>query len=267
VIGRQIGSSALGVYNLADRLMRLPLTNVTAVTGAVMFPALSTLQDDLESLKRVYLRANRMIALLTFPLMLGLSMTAEPTIRVLYGDKWQDAAGIVQILCLAGLAQSVYNTSGWILLARGRPDVLFRLGVLSMLVRVAGVFIGMRWGLLGIAWAYVVGGFGCLLYPTWSAAGRLSGLRFTELVRNTVGPFCCAASMASAIWLIDRFLSGGQPDWLRLAVNVLVGIVVYWVLINHFQLEAWHELRELVFEIGGRKNRLVRWVFLQRLPD
>jgi O-antigen/teichoic acid export membrane protein len=153
MIGHQIGSSALGIYSLSDRLMRTPLTNVTAITSAVMFPALSRLQENVESVKRAYLRANRMIALLTFPMMLGLSVLARPAILVIYGDKWLDAVGIFQVLCFAGLAQSVYNTASWIFLSRGRPDILFRLGILSMLVRIAGVFIGMQWGLLGIAWA------------------------------------------------------------------------------------------------------------------
>ena len=80
VIGQQIGSAALGLYSLSDRLMRLPLTNITAVAGGVMFPALSKLQDDVALVKQAYLRANRMIALVTFPMMLGLSALAEPAI-------------------------------------------------------------------------------------------------------------------------------------------------------------------------------------------
>jgi O-antigen/teichoic acid export membrane protein len=117
MIGHQIGSSALGIYILSDRLMRLLLTGVTEVTGAVMFPALSMLQNNLESMKRAYLRATRIIALVTFPMVLGLSVLAEPVILVVYGDQWRNAAGMVQLLCFAGLVQSVYNTAGWIFLS------------------------------------------------------------------------------------------------------------------------------------------------------
>ena len=148
VIGHQVGGIALGIYNIADRLMRMPLTNVITISGALMFPALSKLQNNVELMKSAYLRANRMIALLTFPMMLGLSALAEPAILVIYGGKWRGAIGIVQVLCLAGLAQSVYNTAAWIFLSCGRSNILFRLGILSMFVRVIGVLIGMRWGLL-----------------------------------------------------------------------------------------------------------------------
>ena len=259
-IGHQIGSSALGIYNLSDRLMRIPLVNVTAIAGAVMFPALSELQNNVESVKRAYLRANRMIALLTFPLILGLSALAEPAILVIYGDNWRSAVGIVQVLCFAGLAQSVYNTASWIFLSCGRPDILFLLGILSMLVRVAGVLIGMRWGLLGVAWAYVLGGYLFLLYPTWSLAGHLIGLRFAELLKNAAEPFYCAACMAGAIWLSDQWLFVHQADWLRLVVHTLAGIAIYGFLITRFKLQAWQDVRDLALMMGGRRSPLIRYL-------
>jgi O-antigen/teichoic acid export membrane protein len=259
-IGQQIGSSALGIYSLSDRLMRMPLANVTAITGAVMFPALSQLQDSIETMKRAYLRANRVIALLTFPMMLGLSTLAEPAILVIYGDKWQGAVRIMQPLCFAGLAQSVYNTASWIFLSCGRPDILFRLGVLSMVVRIAGVLIGMHWGLLGVAWAYVLGGYLFLLYPTWSLAGRLIGLRFADLLKNVSGPFYCAAFMAAVIWLSDRWLFIEEAHWTRLLLNTLAGIAIYGFLIMRFNLEAWQDVRVLILETGGRRSRLIRFM-------
>ena len=141
VIGRLIGSAPLGVYNLAERLMRTPSTAITATAGSVMFPSLSLIQADVESVKRVYLRANRLIAAVTFPAMAGLLALAEPLILSLVGEKWRGAIPLLQLLCLAGIAQSVYNTSGWIYLSYGRSDLLLRSGIYAFLARVAGVLI------------------------------------------------------------------------------------------------------------------------------
>jgi len=129
VIGRWIGSAALGIYSLADKLMRLPIASVTDVTTSVMFPALSFIQDDVESVRRAYLRATRMIALITFPAMVALGVLAEPAILVVYGPKWRGSIVILQLLCFAGLVQSATNTAGWIFMSQGRTDVLFRIGI------------------------------------------------------------------------------------------------------------------------------------------
>ena len=259
LIGRLLGSAALGIYGLSDRLMRLPLTNVTNITHSVMFPALSAMQQNVEGMKRVYLRANRMIAVLTFPLMTGLCVLAEPVIVAVYGNKWQGAIAVVQILCFAGMSQSVYNTASWIFLSRGRTDILFRLGVYATAIRIAGVFVGIHWGLTGVAWAYVLGGV-LIWYPTWASAGRLIQTRFYELLKNLAGPFYCSAAMGALIWTSDKWMFGGQPIWLRLAVEVPAGILIYWFLINQFQLLAWKDVRDAVLEMGGRQSRFVQWL-------
>lgn len=259
-IGRWIGASSLGIYNFAERTMRIPSTNLTQLANGVMFPALSAMYGDDDSVKRVYLRSNRLIALFTFPMMLGLSVLSEPAILFVFGDKWRNAIQIVQLLCLAGMVQSVYNTAGWIYLSRGRPDMLFRLSVYALFIRVAGVLIGMHWGILGIAWAYVLGVYGCVLYPTWAAAGRLIGLRFVEILKNVIGVLFCGMGMAIVVWLVDRLLLLEQARSLRLAVGFIVGMVIYAFLIRLFRLQAWNDIRVLVLEIGGGRTRFIRWL-------
>jgi len=145
-------------------------------------------------------------------------------------------------------------------MSRGRPDILFRLSVYALFIRVAGVLIGMHWGILGIAWAYVLGVYGCVLYPTWSAAGRLIGLRFMEILRNVTGVLFCGMGMAIMVWLVDRLLLLEKARSLRLAVGFIVGVVFYTLLIRLFRLQAWNDIRELVIEIGGGRKRFIRWL-------
>jgi O-antigen/teichoic acid export membrane protein len=260
VIGRWIGSSALGFYTLADKLMRLPLTNVTNITTAVMFPALSAIQHEVDAVKRTYLRATRMIALLTFPMMIGLSVLAQPAILVVYGNKWREAIVLLQLLCYAGMAQSIYNTATWIFLSQGRADILFRLGVYATIVRAAGVVIGVHWGLIGVAWAYVLGSYVFVWYPTWSKAGHLLNLTFNELLKNVAGPFACAAAMGILLWTSDRWVFGSWVVWLRLGIQVVAGALIYGALVRLFRLQSWVEVQNILLEMGGQRSRFIRWL-------
>ena len=245
VIGRLIGSAPLGVYNLAERLMRMPSTAITATAGSVMFPSLSVIQANVESVTRVYLRANRLIAAVTFPAMAGLLTLAEPLILSLVGEKWRGAIPLLQLLCLAGIAQSVYNTSGWIYLSHGRSDLLLRSGIYALLARVAGVLIGLPWGVTGIVCGYVVGVYACVLYPTWSAAGRLIGLRMIDLLSNVSAPFLCAAAMGAVVWLANQLIGGEHVQAMRLMLGVPIGIAVYVILIRLCWIQGWREISEL----------------------
>lgn len=264
IIGRLLGSSALGFYTLADKLMHLPVSNVTNITSAVMFPALSAMQDDVESVKRTYLRATRMIALLTFPMMIGLIILAEPTILAVYGEKWLKAVGIVQVLCFSGMAQSIYFTGGWIFLSHGRTDMAFRWSIYTTLVRVAGVLVGAQWGLMGVVWAYVLGTYLFICYPAWSCAGRLVGLGFKALIKNVAGPFYCAASMGLILWISDRWIFDSQVNVIRLVIQAPLGALVYGFLIRQFRLEAFRDVQKIILEMGGQRNRFLKWLIGDR---
>lgn len=264
LVGRLLGSSALGIYALADKLMRLAVSNITDITSTVMFPALSAMQGEYESIRRTYLRATRMIALLTFPMMIGLIILAEPTILAVYGEKWQEAVGIVQVLCFSGMAQSIYFTGGWIFLSHGRTDMLLRWSIYTTLVRVVGVLVGSQWGLSGVAWAYGLGTYVFICYPAWSCAGRLVGLEFNSLIKNVAGSFCCAVSMGLFLWISDRWILGSQVYVLRLAIQVPLGAVIYAFLIRHFRLEVFRDVQKIIIEMGGERSRFLRWLIGDR---
>jgi O-antigen/teichoic acid export membrane protein len=259
MIGRWIGSSALGIYTLADKLMRLSLANINDVTSSVMFPALSSIQHDVEAVKRAYLRATRMTSLIVFPMMIALGVLAEPAIVVVYGTKWRASIVILQLLCVAGVSLSTYSTAGWIFMSQGRTDLLFRLGVYATVVRAIEVLIGAHWGLMGVAWAFVIGGYVFIWYPVWAGAGRLVNVSFTALLWNVAGPFGCAASMGAVLWLSDRWVFGGWVVELRLASDLVLGAVLYVALVRWFRVRAWVEVTDILLGMGARRSRLLRW--------
>ena len=88
LVGRFIGTDSLAFCNRAYNLMLLPLDLVSSVPARVMLPVLSRLQDEPELVKRVYLRSIGLIALVTFPAMVGLFVVCEPFILTVYGSKW-----------------------------------------------------------------------------------------------------------------------------------------------------------------------------------
>ncbi|HEY1724869.1 MAG TPA: MOP flippase family protein [Steroidobacteraceae bacterium] len=260
VIGRTIGSAALGIYSLADRLMRLAQANINDVSTTVMFPALSSIQHDVRAVGQAYLRGTRMIALLTFPTMIALGVLAQPAVLVVYGSRWQDSIPILQLLCVAGAALTTYSTAGWLFLSQGRTDILFYLGIYSVIVRTTGVLIGSRWGLIGVAWAYVIGCYLFIWYPNWASAARLLGLSFTTLLRNVAGPFACAATIGVLLWASDHFLCRGLAPAARLALQLPPAAVGYLLLLRRLRLQAWVEVAHILRDMGVARGRWLHWL-------
>lgn len=66
LIGKYLGTAQLGYYSRAYSLMLLPVSKISGVIAAVMFPSLSLIQDQKKRIKSIYLKMSRFIALVTF---------------------------------------------------------------------------------------------------------------------------------------------------------------------------------------------------------
>lgn len=255
LIGRFIGSAPLGIYARAYGLMLLPIAQVTSVLTGVMFPAMSVIQHDIEKVKRVYLQATRSIALVTFPLVIGLMVVADSFIHVIYGQRWSQAVPILRILCLIGVIHSVGTTVGWIYNSQGRTDIQLRWGVYVFLAKAVAFIIGLRWGIIGVAAAYTLSSY-LLWYPTWTIAGRLIHLRFGEMLRNLAQPFLCASAMAAAVLALRLLLPPSLPRWIELSAQVALGVLAYAALCHLLHVRAYREILELILGRIGSRGRL-----------
>lgn len=251
LVGRFIGSEGLGIYARGYSTMLLPLSQITSVLTRVMFPALSRIQDDKPRVKRIYLRAVAMIALVTFPMMMGLLVVADHFVGAIYGPRWTGVTGPLRILCVVGMIQSIVSTVGWIYQSQGRTDLMFKWGLFSGCIAIVSFLIGVYFGTVeAVAWCYALAN-GVLLYWNFAIPGRLIHTSFFQVIRSVSGIFLCAIMMAALVCGVGRILPQDWPHWAPLTVQVSTGVLVYLVLVHLFRVRAYQDLRKLVLEQCG----------------
>jgi PST family polysaccharide transporter len=246
LIGRFIGSFALGIYAKAYQLMLLPLTQVSQVISRVMFPILSEIQHDKKKIKSIYLKSIQCIALITFPLMLTFWVVNNDFVLAVYGEKWESMIPILYVLILCGMIQSIGTTTGWIYNSIGRTDIQFKWGILAAIVRTAGFIIGLRWGVMGVAISYFITGYFILWYPSWSISGRLIDLKFSEMLRCLASPFYCAIAAAVSAWILGISLLSHWGHLERLFILSVSSMLIYLVLIHVFSIGAYTNVSKLI---------------------
>ena len=245
LIGRFIGSSALGLYSKAYAVLMLPLLNVSRTVERVMFPSLSIIQDDRPRVKRVFLRMARGVAFITFPIFTGMAVVAEPFVLSLFGAQWVGMIPLVQVLCVLGVAQSVVRLDGNLYLSQGRADLQFRVNLLVQGTIIAGIAIGLQGGVMGVAVGLTVASL-ATSYVRLHYAGRLVGLSVGELLRALGGTLASAVAMALLVFGLDALLPAAWPAVARLAAEVALGVAVYAGLAHAFDVGAYRELREIL---------------------
>lgn len=227
VIGRLLGAAALGTYSLAYRLMLFPVQNMTSVATRALYPVMSRNQTSIEEMARLYLKSVGFIVFLTAPLMAGMFVLREPLVQLLFGEKWHAVPNVLVWLAPAGFIQSVVSTTGAIFMARGRTDLLLRLGVLGAIVQVSAFLLGSRWGVEGVAECYLAANI-LNAVPVLYFTGRLIGIDLHTLFGAVGRPVALALVMCAAVAIMDVFLK--EANWpliLSFGLSVLLGVFIY----------------------------------------
>ena len=228
-VGKVLGQLALGNYQMAYNLMLQPIQNISSVIAQATFPAFAKIQDDNERFRQAYTRSCMLIALISFPVMAGLGVVADPMIHAILGAKWIGAIRVFEVLAPVGLVQSVQTTVGLIYMSKGRTDWFFRWGVASGCVLVISFVIGVRFGIMGVAIAYCIAYLGITMIPGFLIPFRLIDLKLSDFGRALLPQVLITGLMSAICVLWLRLLStvGMNAPWIALSSTVILGAVVY----------------------------------------
>ena len=258
IVGRFLGDTALGYYQMAYTLMTYPLSNFCQVIAGVVYPAFSTLQTDDARLRSAFLRVSRMVGLFTIPAMLGLMVVAGPFVRVVLGQKWLPVTGLLLVFAPLGALQSIYGMTGPIYNAKGRTDRLFYWALISSGVYIASFLIGIRWGIQGVAVAYSIAWL-LTMIPGFAIPFRLIHLSGKEFLPVMWPEVACGLGMAMVayIWRLALDRWGIHDAAVHLVSTGVVGCFCYIGLLWWWNPPVIAEISEVLASSGQSRLALL----------
>jgi PST family polysaccharide transporter len=220
IVGRKLGSDALGLYGMAFRWATMANEKVGVVVNQVAFPSFAAMQDDTERVREHWFAVSRRVLLLIFPILAFLFVNCEDAILLLPGKKWLPAVVSLRYLCAVGVLRSLVSVIGRIFSALGRTKLQFQFAIANLLVMPAAFWVGCRLGgFNGVAKAW------CLAYPvlfvyTLVQVHGVVPFSFRAYFLNLKLPaftaVSCALVMFAAGWPLESPI-------LRLSVRSVVG--------------------------------------------
>ena len=156
LIGKFWGDEALGLYSRAYSVLLLPLSQVNSPMNRVVLPALSRLQDDPDRFRKFFLSACGMTVSLTMPLVCFLTVCAQPALRIVLGEGWNEAVIIFQALAPAAFIGTTNAATGWAYTSLGKTGHQLRWALIQSPFIIAAFFAGLPWGPVGVAAGYSI---------------------------------------------------------------------------------------------------------------
>ena len=242
VLGLFAPSAVVGAYFFAFRLAAQPVYVLAGNFNAVIYPVLAGLAGDPARQRAAAVRSSRLLAHMIFPLSFIQAAVAGPLLGAAFGERWQAAVPLIQLLSLGLAFDAVPWIAGSYLSALGGFKRNLAYSALSLPVFfglvVAGATFGSAPGVaLAVAAYYVVYGPAY----TW-AIFRRTGAAAKEVV-DIFGRAAVLSCLATAVGLLaGRLAAQLSPNgfWLAAVIGAATGLA-YLALLPVVSRDIWNE--------------------------
>jgi PST family polysaccharide transporter len=227
IMARLFGPGELGFYQLAYNLSELPSNQVGDHVGDVLLPAFARLPPERRG--PALARALRLLALVMFPLSIGMGVLGPTIVAVFLAPDWQPVGSRVMILSAVSAVYPLGFAIHSYLNASNHPRWVMVLGVMRTVVLLGSLAL-LGW-LGGPLWACggVGLGFGMYALVGILVACRLETMSPVALLRGLRGPLLACVPMVGAVLGVRALLglSGIDVPLVHLVVELLVGAAIY----------------------------------------
>ena len=229
VIGAFYSLPLLGVYTQADRWSKMGSASISQIMMSSFVPVLSKVQDAKDDFVRYMKRINRFTAFIVFPFMLWLTAAGAPLFHFLFGNKWDEAIPLFQILMVRGIflvLTAFYNN---LLLAKGKARAMIALEVVKDAIIVAALFstvwtFSLEWLVWGQLFASLA---------TWIISVALTcrslKIESRDLLLDLLPFFGASVAMCIGCWALGFVVAS---PILQLLIEFFAGAAIYMLLLR-----------------------------------
>ena len=252
IVGRILGTQALGLYNVARMMATLVVERVNDLIAEVTPSVLAAAKHDNASLRRYLRMVTEGVALLSFPATLGMAVVADDFVLLVFGERWAPAITPMRFLAVAGALRSLTPILSQVLIAKERAKLNMQFTWTSAIVIPSLLIVGTRWGITGVGAAWLIG-HPLVMLPT----ALRSTLKAVEMpLRDYLAalrPAAVAAVFTVLVVLgVRAVMPGHWPLPVRFGIEVGAGAATYGIGIMAFYRERMKAFVALLKSARGK---------------
>lgn len=243
IVGKFLGAATLGLYNVAMRVMQLPVSIFGGSLNSAIYPRLVKFKDNTPALRELVLVATAAQAMFVFPPVAAVAAASDAFFTLLLSDRWTGAGEIFTLLAGAAAIQTVIGISHSVLQAVGRTGARLRMTVEFAILWAVAAIILAQFGVQAVALGLTVV---TLLYLPRQLQLYLAPMdcSMMDFVRVLAGP----AAVAALVFITHRFILPYQEidAWSEIGIAILETLVGYALLL-------WFGRRVITAKVKGMR--------------
>ncbi len=255
IVGRILGKAPLGAYTKGSDIASIPTDRISTLVGQVTPAVFSAAQKDTAALRRYLLALTEGLALLTFPMSVGLALVADLFVITVLGEQWRAAIMPLRLLGLYGGFRAIFNPLPQMLIATGHAKLNMRFNLVAAVALPTALYIGSRWGVTGVALGWIVG-YPLVCIPLFFRRTlQILGIRASEYLRTLWPATSAAAGIVAAVLIVRPLVPDAWSPWVRLGIRVAAGALAYTAILFLAHRARMREVAARVLELTGWRVR------------
>jgi PST family polysaccharide transporter len=250
LVSRLFGPAVMGAYNYAYNLADTPAVAVGEPIGDVI--AASFPHVEPQNRARAVVRACTMLALIMFPLAIGLGAVAPTLTQAFFNKKWADVGTMLVFLSVLSAPRPLANLLSSYFYARQQPQAVLKMEWLTFAAVMASIAtvgrLGINYTCAAVGTVFVLRA----LFAMW-VAGRQDAVSMSTFLKPLAPLLIACVPMVAAVLLIRPVLvTAGLPAATRLVIEIALGAAGYLGGVALFAREACRDL------LGVARSALAR---------
>ena len=251
-IGKMYSTTDLSYYNKGRGWPELLVSNINSSIDSVIFPAMSSQQDNKDSVRNMTRRAIKTSSYIIWPIMVGLMVVATPLVRFILTEKWLPSVPYIQVFCIIFALEPIQTANLNAIKAMGRSDLFLKLEIIKKSFGMVVLIISLKFGVFAIAVSLVISTvFANIANSTPNK--KLLNYGYFDQIKDIVPSILLSALMGSIVWCVQLI---NLNDILTLVLQTITGIIVYVVGSFIFKLEPFEYLLNFIKIRIGKENKM-----------
>ena len=225
IVGFYLGPAQVGIYAFSRNIFQMIVGVIAGPLATVAHPMLSSVQEDMERVKKGFLTATFLSSTLSFPLFVGFAVIADVAVPVIFGARWAESVWPIRLYCGLGMMTCIGVIQGSLINSRGQTDWWFYYQLAAGILTVAILLTASHLGVIPLLAAVLLATVARWPFAVIKSA-RLISMNVSEYLLVFMGPAGACLVMAAIVWATKLVLPD-LPPALALGVYVAVGAASY----------------------------------------
>lgn len=226
IIGRLFKAELLGYYFRAKSLNLYFTSIASSSIGAVIFPALSSINNDIERLKHIFLNVFHITNYITFLSVGLLFISADEIIIILFTEKWIQSAEYFKILLVGVFAYPVSTVLLSVISSMGNSSAYLKLELIKQLMVICCLIFGFLIGLKFYLYLFVAALYVSVYFNVSFTCAQLS-IKKWQILKPVIQYYMLGAFTTLTVLAIKQFVYSEFTYVNSLIISTMIFLIVY----------------------------------------